>query len=174
MEMNTEIQRRLKHALEHAEKRGSALESHVAVLKSDVRALIAAQETGVTSTQARITAAIMEGVTQETSEEVLTALSRAAGRVRAALAASTASDKQEADCHQTCSACWGEQGERWPCAKKAAAPPAQSAEQDRIDAKSLLDSHVELNMSNYHDADVDHLNDWAVRAYEFIAKGASK
>jgi hypothetical protein len=45
------------------------------------------------------------------------------------------SDKQEADCHQTCSACWGEQGERWPCAKKAAAPLAQSAEQDRIDAE---------------------------------------
>ncbi|BAO92009.1 hypothetical protein [Caballeronia cordobensis] len=25
------------------------------------------------------------------------------------------------DCHSTCDACWGEQGERWPCAKKRAA-----------------------------------------------------
>jgi hypothetical protein len=39
--MNDEIKARLSHALEHAERRGSALESHVSVLKSDVRALLA-------------------------------------------------------------------------------------------------------------------------------------
>jgi hypothetical protein len=39
--MNDEIKARLSHALEHAERRGSALESHVSVLKADVRALLA-------------------------------------------------------------------------------------------------------------------------------------
>lgn len=40
--MTDEIRNRLQHALDHAARNGSVLESHVAVLKSDVRALLAA------------------------------------------------------------------------------------------------------------------------------------
>lgn len=40
--MNNEIRNRLQHALAHAARNGSVLESHVAVLKSDIRALLAA------------------------------------------------------------------------------------------------------------------------------------
>ena len=40
--MTDEIRNRLQHALDHAARNGSALESHVVVLKSDIRALLAA------------------------------------------------------------------------------------------------------------------------------------
>ncbi|BAO88964.1 hypothetical protein [Caballeronia cordobensis] len=33
------------------------------------------------------------------------------------------------DCHSTCDACWGEQGERWPCAKKRAAGASEGQAQ---------------------------------------------
>ncbi|SAL59342.1 hypothetical protein AWB71_03271 [Caballeronia peredens] len=48
------------------------------------------------------------------------------------------------------------------------ADAAGASESQRGELESLLASHVELNMNNYHDAEVDYLNDWAVKAYDFL------
>jgi hypothetical protein len=60
-------------------------------------------------------------------------IGRKQAELEAALLASepaVAADAQD-DCHKTCDVCWGENGQKWPCAKRtrsSPAAPAQSAE----------------------------------------------
>jgi hypothetical protein len=120
---------------------------------------------------------------QDKSDETEKKFEALVDETRAMLAASTAAPSAEAGPHidttdcEDCGTLGVSIGANCPrCGRLITDPSAEAAapSADMQDERgALLADYVELNMSNYGPDDVDELNAWGIRAYDFIDRAAS-